>query len=103
MKRHILLCFFAFCAGFLLKLDAQTISCKNFPIDGKVEVRFTNPHFQIQDTTLPVVYNTQQVFSWINVDDEEFGIVDSAGMPCLPQITFNINLPELIPLRIMYI
>ena len=94
MKRHILLCFFAFCTGFLLKLDAQTISCKNFPIDGKVEVRFTNPHFQIQDTTLPVVYNTQQVFSWINVDDEEFGIVDSAGMPCLPQITFNINLPE---------
>lgn len=93
MKRHIFLCIILFHAGFLSNLGAQIIYCENDISNREVVIYYTNPKYYIQDSILPPMFNNQQIFQWINVQDEEFGIVDSVGMPCLPQITFNINLP----------
>lgn len=94
MKRFFFLCIFIACTGFSYGLSAQTILCENHLSEKSVEIDFSNPKYIIQDSTLPPIYNSQQVFSWVNVLDEEFGIVDSVGMPCLPKITFSINLPN---------
>ena len=94
MKQYITLCAIVVCAGFMSGLNAQTIQCVNNPDNREVVIYFTNPKYHIIDTVLPLIFNNSQVFNWINVEDEDFGIIDSVGMPTLPQLTFNINIPE---------
>lgn len=92
MKRIII--YVVFCIGLSSWVDAQTIRCINNYDDNEVEIEFNLPQFQILDSTLPEVYGNTTKYNWISVDDEEFGIIDSVGMPCLPKLTFSINLPE---------
>lgn len=94
MKRLLLICIIEICVSLLIDAGAQTIHCVNRPNDGEVTIYFKNPAYKIRDTVFPQIYNQAETFSWIKVNDEEFGIIDSVGMPCLPQITFDINLPE---------
>jgi len=55
-------------------------------------VQFKLPSFEIIDTTLAVQYGINEVFNYIQIDDE-FGIVDSVGLPELPQLTFDLHVP----------
>lgn len=80
--------------GVLARGNAQIIICQNHYDNDYVEIEFTLPNFVLQDTILPSIYETNEKFQWIHVLNEEFGIVDSAGMPMLPKFTFNINLPS---------
>lgn len=92
MKRFLTFAFVCIC--FSSWLDAQTIQCHNRPEDNEVEIEFFLPQFQIIDTILPSVYENNTKFNWIRVEDGDFGIIDSVGMPCLPQLTFSVTIPE---------
>ena len=92
MKRFLTFAFVCIC--FSSWLDAQTIQCHNRPEDNEVEIEFFLPQFQIIDTILPSVYENNTKFNWIRVEDGDFGIIDSVGMPCLPQLTFAVTIPE---------
>lgn len=56
-------------------------------------MRFQMPAFSIRDTMLPVEYVMPQTFSFVHVDDENFGITDSIGYPALPHYSFDVNIP----------
>ena len=59
-----------------------------------INVLFQMPQFSVNDTVLPSEYNVSQVFSCIHVDDSSFGIIDSVGLPILPQLSINLHLPK---------
>jgi len=55
-------------------------------------VQFNLPAFTIIDTTLVVPYGITEIFKYIEIDDE-FGCIDSVGLPQLPQLTFDLHVP----------
>jgi len=55
-------------------------------------VDFRLPKFEILDTTFKELYNIDEIFNYIRIDDE-FGIIDSVGLPQLPQLTFDLHVP----------
>ena len=54
---------------------------------------FTLPNYSVIDTVLNTYYNVNQAFSYIQIDNIDFGIIDSVGWPQMPQLTFNVGLP----------
>ena len=55
-------------------------------------VQFNLPSFEIIDTSLVVPYGVRGIFNYIQIDDE-FGIIDSVGLPQLPQLSFDLHVP----------
>lgn len=76
-----------------LRIAAQTLHCENWLDKKQIVIFFKMPSYSFHDTILPSVYREHEKFQWIDVDDKEFGIIDSVGMPALPQISFEINVP----------
>lgn len=58
-----------------------------------IELDFSLPIYSIEDTILLSNYNENQVFSYIKVDNIDYGITDSLGFPEMPQLTLNLRLP----------
>lgn len=58
-----------------------------------IELDFTLPMYSIEDTILLSNYGENQVFSYIKVDNLNYGITDSLGFPEMPQLTLNLCLP----------
>lgn len=54
---------------------------------------FNLSNFTVIDTVLDSKYNVNQTFSYIYIDDLNYGIIDSLGWPQMPQLTFNVYLP----------
>jgi hypothetical protein len=61
--------------------------------DDKLFVSFQLPAFEIRDTNLSESYNIYEQFSYIQIN-EEFGVIDSVGLPLLPQLTFDLHVPK---------
>lgn len=59
-----------------------------------IELKFNLPSYTVKDTVLPSEYGVSQKFSYIEMDDDEYGIVDSVGFPLLPQLSIYINVPH---------
>ena len=57
-----------------------------------LQVSFTLPTYDIIDTSLFVPYGIREVFNYIEIGDE-FGIIDSVGLPQLPQLSFDLFVP----------
>jgi len=57
-----------------------------------LQVSFTLPTYDIIDTSLFVPYGITEIYKYIEIDDE-FGIIDSVGLPQLPQLTFDLFVP----------
>jgi len=57
-----------------------------------LQVSFHLPAYEIKDTSLMVPYGISEIFKYIQIDDE-FGIIDSVGLPQLPQFTFDLHVP----------
>ncbi len=56
-------------------------------------IQFKLPSYTISDTVLPSEYGVSQMFKYIHMADESYGIIDSVGLPVLPQKTFTLSLP----------
>lgn len=61
--------------------------------NSSVVLDFTLTNYTIVDTVLNPNYNVNQTFSYIDIDDIDYGIIDSIGWPQLPQLTCNVFLP----------
>ncbi len=59
-----------------------------------IELKFTLPRYAVKDTVLPREYDVSQTFSYIEMEDDEYGIIDSIGYPLLPQLSFYVNVPQ---------
>jgi len=81
-----------------LLLSFQTAKSQNDTIlnvqnnNNTVFVQFNLPSFEIVDTTLIVPYGITDIFNYIQIDDE-FGVIDSVGLPQLPQLSFDLHVP----------
>jgi len=51
------------------------------------------PSYTISDTVLPAEYGVSQTFKYIHMSDDRYGIIDSVGLPILPQKTYTLSLP----------
>ena len=58
-----------------------------------IVIQFKIPSYTIADTILPVEYGVPQTFKYIHINNEDYGIIDSVGLPELPQKTFSLALP----------
>ena len=91
MKRNIHL--FVLCCLFCtLRTYSQTISF-NVTNGNSVEFVFNLPQYSVRDTVLPAGYGVSRTFSYIQMDDDDFGLIDSVGLPLLPQLTIDVHMP----------
>lgn len=58
-----------------------------------LQVSFILPSFEMIDTTLVYPYQINEVFKYIQINNDEFGIIDSVGLPQLPQLSFDLFVP----------
>ena len=75
----------------------NVISAQDSIINGirsnNIIIQFKLPSYTISDTVLPSEYGVSQTFKYIHMADESYGIIDSIGLPVLPQKTFTLSLP----------
>ena len=91
MKSNIHL--FVLCCLFCtLRTYSQTISF-NVTNGNSVEFVFNLPQYSVRDTVLPAGYGVSRTFSYIQMDDDDFGLIDSVGLPLLPQLTIDVHMP----------
>lgn len=86
--------FFSILISISIGLNAQNRSI-NIVSQNKSSIilDFTLPNYSVIDTVLNPYYNVNQTFSYIKIDNIDFGIIDSVGWPQIPQLTFNVCLP----------
>lgn len=86
---------FALCLILISNIYAQerSVTVQNASSPNTIELKFKLPNYTIKDTALPREYGVSRKFSYIEVDDDEYGIVDSIGFPLLPQLSFYVNVP----------
>ena len=81
-------------------LPFQMVKCQNDTIlnvisnNNSLIVQFNLPSFEIIDTILAAPYGILEIFNYIKIDDDEFGIIDSVGLPELPQLSFDLHVPH---------
>ena len=91
MRRNIHL-FVLCCLFYTLRTYSQTISF-NATNGNSVEFVFNLPQYSVRDTVLPAGYGVSRTFSYIQMDDDDFGLIDSVGLPLLPQLTTDVHMP----------
>ena len=85
----------ALCLAFGKYVNAQ-YECLRYEgtRDNTIQFTYTQPQtVSVIDTILPTEYGISQTFSFINMGDEDFGLIDSVGLPLLPQLSFEVNVP----------
>lgn len=87
---------FALCLILISNIYAQerSVTVQNASTSNTIELKFKLPNYTIKDTTLPSEYGVSRKFNYIEVNDDEYGIVDSIGFPLLPQLSFYVNVPH---------
>lgn len=58
-----------------------------------INISFRLPNYNIIDTNLTDLYGITEDFNYITVN-ESFGIVDSISLPELPQLSFDLKVPN---------
>jgi len=84
------------CFAMLFSFNTAKSQTQNFiqvsQNNDTLQVSFTLPTYEIIDTSLYVPYGITQIFKYIEIDDQ-FGVIDSVGLPELPQLTFDLHVP----------
>ena len=70
---------------------AQSTPVVVSPITDGFTVSFSLPPYTLRNTTLTALFNTNEIFKYIQLDD--FGIIDDVGYPQLPQYSFDLHVP----------
>ena len=81
------------CELFSFTIQAQVIACQNDTNNNTITLTFSLPRYSIHDTILPGCYNVQGLWNYVSVWNNDFGITDSLGLPELPQLTVDLNIP----------
>ena len=90
MKKSIL---YFICYIFLLTdINSQSVYFSQTN-NNSVNFDFYLPQYSVRDTTLPAGYGISNTFSYIQMNDEDFGVIDSIGLPLLPQLTIDVHMP----------
>ncbi len=82
---------------FLYGLDLISQDCISvLPTNNynTINLSFEMPHYSIVDTIVPDNIGRMQNFSYIDVMDDNFGVIDSLGFPILPYLPINIAVPK---------
>lgn len=77
----------------ITQLRAQ-INVINEPQNNRIIVNFTMPSYRIADTNIYSAYGINQLYKYIYVNDDDFDVIDSIGLPELPCITTSIAIPN---------
>lgn len=80
------------CSLRLISQDCVNVLSDN--IHNTINLSFEMPHYYIIDTIIPYNMGVLQRFSYINIDDNDFGVIDSLGFPVLPYMPINIVVPR---------
>ena len=94
MMKKILLTWLCMTISFHVFSQEQSVTVQTPSRVTTIELKFDLPTYTVKDTVLPSEYGVSQKFSYIEVDDDEYGIVDSIGFPLLPQLSFYVNVPH---------
>ena len=94
MMKKILLTWLCMTISFHVFSQEQSVTVQTPSRVNTIELKFDLPTYTVKDTVLPSEYGVSQKFSYIEVDDDEYGIVDSIGFPLLPQLSFYVNVPH---------
>ena len=92
--KKILLTWLCMTISFHVFSQEQSVTVQTPSRVNTIELKFDLPTYTVKDTVLPSEYGVSQKFSYIEVDDDEYGIVDSIGFPLLPQLSFYVNVPH---------
>ena len=93
MKRIILtLLFCNIFFNFIIGQDTKNNIVNVLTDEFSQQIEFRLPTFEIKDTNFRQEYKIDEEFNYIRIDDE-FGIIDSVGLPQLPQLTFDLHIP----------
>ena len=93
IRKILLLSMVLMLAGVLATAQNNTVDIIQVSQNNDIlQVSFTLPTYDIIDTSLFVPYGIREVFNYIEIDDE-FGIIDSVGLPQLPQLSFDLFVP----------
>ncbi len=77
-----------------LKIFSQTPEClKISNRTNEIQIDFLLPKYQIIDTSSFVFYGKNETYKYIKVSDD-FGIINDIGNPEIPQISFDVAIPE---------
>lgn len=94
MMKKILLTWLCMTISFHVFSQEQSVTVQTPSKVNTIELKFNLPSYTVKDTVLPSEYGVSQKFSYIEMDDDEYGIVDSVGFPLLPQLSIYINVPH---------
>ena len=92
--KKILLTWLCMIISFHVFSQEQSVTVQTPSRVNTIELKFNLPSYTVKDTVLPSEYGVSQKFSYIEMDDDEYGIVDSVGFPLLPQLSIYINIPQ---------
>ncbi|MBO4655354.1 MAG: T9SS type A sorting domain-containing protein [Bacteroidales bacterium] len=92
--KNILLLWLCTTIGIQVFSQEQSVTVQTPSKVNTIELKFDLPTYTVKDTVLPSEYGVSQNFSYIEVSDDEYGIVDSIGYPLLPQLSFYVNVPH---------
>ena len=81
------------CVFGLYNASLAQDTVENSTRSNNVSIKFKMPSYTIYDTVLPTEYGVSQTFKYIHMLDDRYGIIDSVGLPILPQKTFTLSLP----------
>ena len=92
--KNILLLWLCTTIGIQVFSQEQSVTVQTPSRVNTIELKFRLPQYAVKDTVLPTEYGVSQPFSYIEVEDDDYGIVDSIGFPLLPQLSFYVNVPH---------
>lgn len=94
MTKKFLLIWLCTTISILVFSQEQSITVQTPSRVNTIELKFRLSQYAVKDTVLPTEYGVSQAFSYIEVEDDDYGIVDSIGYPLLPQLSFYVNVPQ---------
>lgn len=94
MTKKFLLIWLCTTISILVFSQEQSVTVQTPSRVNTIELKFRLPQYAVKDTVLPTEYSVSQPFSYIEVEDDDYGIVDSIGYPLLPQLSFYVNVPQ---------
>lgn len=81
------------CMFVLYNTSLAQDTVENSTRSNNISINFKMPSYTISDTVLPSEYGISQTFKYIHMSDDRYGVIDSVGLPILPQKTFTLSLP----------
>jgi len=98
MKKQLLLLLFCnlLTFSFFTTKSQNNSSIQISNNKSSLQVSFLLPTFSIIDTSLVEPFGITELFNYIQIDNEfdnEYGDIDSVGLPQLPQLSFDLHVP----------